>query len=159
LIDDSDIEVDMDLTASDIVVPQIGFIKPDMTLREAAMELHRYHSDSLPVVDDDKNFLGDISCYDLFSYGLPRFFSKLKTISFLKHMDPFEKYFHIEASVKIKSLLNKRESPVISPDATLMEIIFEMTTNNRQVVYVVKDGKMLGIIDRYNIIDKILIAG
>ncbi len=159
LLDESDTLVDMDITANDILIPQIGCLSPEMTLREAAIELHKFHTDSLPVVDLERNFLGDISCHDLFAFGLPRFFCKLRTISFMKHMDPFEKYFRIDGSVRIKSLLGRRPSPVISQDATLMEIIFEMTTNNRQILYVVKDGKLSGIIDRYGIIDKILIAG
>lgn len=159
LMDESDTLVDMDITASDILIPQIGSLSPEMTLREAAIELHKYHTDSLPVIDADRNFLGDISCHDLFAFGLPHFFRNLRTVSFMKHMDPFEKYFRIDGSVRVKSLLGRRESPVISQDATLMEIIFEMTTNNRQVLYVVKDGRLAGIIDRYGIIDKILIAG
>ena len=81
----------------------------------------------------------------------------LKTISFVKHMDPFEKYFHIDGTTRISDLLGKRETPVIGAAATLMEIIFEMTTNNKHILYVVEDGRLVGVVDRFNIIDKILV--
>jgi mannitol/fructose-specific phosphotransferase system IIA component (Ntr-type)/predicted transcriptional regulator len=157
IIDGSGISVGKDITAKDIMTSQYRFLTPDMSVRDAARELHSHHTDSLPVIDTDKKLLGDISCFDLFSFGLPDFFMHLKTISFVKHMDPFEKYFHLDDTTKVSDVLGKRETPVIEADATLMEIIFEMTTNNKHTLYVVENGRLAGVIDRFNIIDKILV--
>jgi len=155
---EQDIELDKELCAKDIMYPQIGKIDPEMTLYEAARELHRFHSDSLPLIDRENNFIGDISCHDLFSYKLPNFFKTLHTISFIKHMNPFEKYFQADTTKKIKDLTIERTPTIIKPDATIMEIIFEITVKNKEVLYIVEDKKLLGSIDRYSIIDKILIS-
>lgn len=157
MIDKSGISVGKDITAKDIMTSQYRFLPPEMSVRDAAVELHRHHTDSLPVIDSDKTLLGDISCFDLFSLGLPNFFMSMKTISFVKHMDPFEKYFHLDGATRIRDVLGKRETPVINADATLMEIIFEMTANNKHTLYVVENGRLVGVVDRFNIIDKILI--
>ena len=157
MIDRGGLIVGKDITAKDIMTSQYRFLSPEMSVRTAAGELHRHHTDSLPVIDSDRKLLGDISCFDLFSFGLPDFFMHLKTISFVKHMDPFEKYFHLDDATKVSDVLGKRETPVISADATLMEIIFEMTTNNKHILYVVEDGRLVGVVDRFNIIDKILV--
>ena len=161
IITTSNIEVDYEITAKDIMRPLITHISPKLTIRDAARELHLHHVDSLPVIDDQKKFHGEISCYDLFSYGLPDFFNNLHVISFVKHMNPFEKYFNVDKTLKVADLLERKSKSelVISADATLMEIIFEMTVKNKEFLYVLSDdGKLKGILDRYSIVDKILVA-
>ena len=161
VVEASDVNVDYEITAKDIMSPLAASIAPDSSIYEAARELHRNHIDSLPVMDADKTFRGEISCHDLFSYGLPDFFNSLHVISFVKHMDPFEKYFNVDKTLAVSEILAKKDAGflVISADATLMEIIFEMTVKRKETLYVLSDdGKLRGILDRYSIIDKIIIA-
>jgi len=158
---DCNVEVDYEITAIDIMRPYYAYINPETTIYNAARELHRHHLDCIPVIDDDKVFHGTISCYDIFSYGLPAFFSNLHVISFVKHMNPFEKYFDVDKTLKVTEILKKKSSTeqVMPADATLMEIIFEMTVKNKEFLYVLSDdGKLRGVLDRYSIIDKIIIA-
>lgn len=159
LIDKSGIRIDQNILAKDIMRPQVGHIRADATLKDAARALHKYHSDSLPILDEQDGFAGDISCYDLFSYGLPDFFANLHTISFVRNMDPFEKYFQKDREIKLSDLTINRESPTIAADATLMEIVFEIATRNKQMLYVLNENKkLIGVIDRFSIVDKILIG-
>ena len=161
IIESSDITVDYEITAKDIMRPFISFLHPELTIRDAARELHKHHIDSLPVIDEQKIFRGELSCHDLFAYGLPVFFNNLHVISFVKHMNPFEKYFKVDKTLKVKDILRgkSKSNLVVSADATLMEIIFEMTVKNKEVLYVLDvDGKFKGVLDRYSIIDKIIIA-
>jgi len=159
LIDKSGIKIDRNILAQDIMRPQIGHIRAGATLKDAARALHKYHCDSLPILDEEECFAGDISCYDLFSYGLPDFFGNLHTISFVRNMDPFEKYFQTDRDIKLNDLSISRESPTIQADATLMEIVFEIATRNKQLLYVVDENKkLLGVIDRFSIVDKILVS-
>jgi mannitol/fructose-specific phosphotransferase system IIA component (Ntr-type) len=157
----SDVTVDYEITAKDIMHPLVASIPPDCSIYDAARELHRNHIDSLPVMEADKTFRGEISCHDLFSYGLPDFFNSLHVISFVKHMNPFEKYFNVDKTLPVSNILAKKDENdlIISADATLMEIIFEMTVKRKETLYVLtEDGKLRGILDRYAIIDKIIIA-
>lgn len=158
---ESDVNVDYEITAKDIMRPYISCIHPEMTVRDAARELHKHHIDSLPVIGDQKDYHGEISCYDLFSYGLPDFFNNLHVISFVKHMNPFEQYFKVDKTMRVSDIIKDKSKSelVISAEATLMEIIFEMTVKNKEVLYVLsEEGKFKGILDRYSIIDKIIIA-
>ena len=159
LIDQSGIKIDRNLLAKDIMRPHVGHIRASASLKDSARALHKYHCDSLPILDEQDCFAGDISCYDLFSYGLPDFFKNLHTISFVRNMDPFEKYFQKDRDIKLSDLNITRESPTIQADATLMEIIFEIATRNKQLLYVVDENKkLLGVIDRFSIVDKILVS-
>lgn len=159
LIDKCGVTMDRNILAADIMRPQRGHVRTGATLKEAARALHKYHSDSLPILDEENRFAGDISCYDLFSYGLPDFFANLHTISFVRNMDPFEKYFQTERDIRLSDLTITRESPLIAADATLMEIVFELAVRNKPLLYVVnKEKKLLGVIDRFSIVDKILVS-
>ena len=158
LVEKSDIEMSYDITARDIMKPQNIWIGPDTLLKDAARQLHKYHIDSLPVLDNDNLLLGVISCHELFSYSMPDFFFNLHKISFIKHMDPFEKYFKVDEKISIAGLMKTDNLPIVHPSATLMEIIFDMTVHRRELIYVVEDQKLLGVLDRYTIIDKILVV-
>ena len=143
------------ILARDIMRPTRKTINIDDSVQNAARVMHLNHIDILPVVDQDGNLMGEVSCLDIFRYGIPDFFNQLQTVSFVKHIDPFEKFFKFQKELLIKDIYNHR-APSVNEDITLMEIIFEMTVKNHAVLYVVDDGKLTGIIDRFSIIDKIL---
>ena len=157
LFEASAIKVNEDILAKDIMRPAASKVPVNATLQEAALLLHFHKLDSLPVLDDQGHFIRELSCHDLFCVGLPEFFFSLHKISFVKHMNPFERYFQVDKEFRINQLKEGREAPTIAEDATLMEIIFSMTTANQEILYVLnKENKLLGIIDRFSIIDKIL---
>jgi CBS domain-containing protein len=97
----------------------------------------------------------------IFFLSAYQLFLSLHVISFVKHMNPFEKYFDVDKTLKVQSILDKKNKSeqVISANATLMEIIFEMTVKNKEFLYVLSsDKKLRGVLDRYSIIDKIILA-
>jgi CBS domain-containing protein len=158
MIDRSSIEVDYEIRASEIMRPQIGCLSEDMTLKEASRTLHRYHVDSLPVIDAKGNFVKVISCSDIFSIGLPDLFSTLSKIPDATDTSSFEKFFKVNPKLKIKDLKVAKDSSVINADASLIEIIYEMSVKGRHLLYVLEGKKLIGVIDRCNIIDKIMMG-
>jgi len=157
LIQEKDIDLNQRILAGNIMKSCSGSVSLDMTLQEAAIQFHVHASDILPIVSAENNFHGTLCCHDLFAYRLPDFFQTLHSISFLKQMDPFEKYFQADTHAKIRELPLEKNNYEISPEATLMEIIFEFTVKNKEILFVVKNHQLLGMIDRYSVIDKILL--
>ena len=144
------------ILASDLARPMADFVSPDTSVEETARKMHLDRFDTLPVIDDNGKYRGEISCRSIFKYGMPDFFKNLSTISFIRHIDPFEKYFRVKGDLKVRDIYEEGTS-TISKDATLLEVIFEMTVRNKSMLFVVEeDGTMLGIIDRFCVIDKIL---
>jgi len=141
--------------ARDIMRPVEKWARLEDSVEHAAQIMHLNRLDILPVLDEENKFYGEISCLDIFNYGIPDFFTQLQTISFMKNLDPFEKYFKYKKDLSIRDIYN-RDRNIINKDATLMEIIFEMTVKNKLKLFVVSDEKLVGIIDRFSIIDKIL---
>ena len=144
------------ILAGDLVRPLINFVNLDTSVEEASRKMHINHFDVLPVIDNEGKYCGEVSCLNIFKYGMPNFFNNLKTISFVRHIDPFEKYFRIKGDLTVKDIYEKGSS-TISKNATLLEIIFEMTVKNKSKLFVVEeDYTLLGVIDRFCVIDKIL---
>ena len=62
----------------------------------------------------------------------------------------------IGKNLKVKDLYVKDVDALVE-DKTLVEIIFEMTVKKRSHLFVVKDDRtLIGVVDRFTIIDKIL---
>lgn len=143
------------ILARDIMRPVKAVVDLDTTIENVARTMHLKHLDVLPVVDKENKFRGAISCFDIFFYGIPNFFNQLNTVSFVRHIDPFEKYFKIKRDLTVKDIL-KEDNMDLAQEATLVEIIFEITVKNKQKLFIVDNGKLVGELDRFNIIDKIL---
>ncbi|MDD5326827.1 MAG: PTS sugar transporter subunit IIA [Phycisphaerae bacterium] len=141
--------------ARDIMQPVNKLVRLDTSIEETTRIMHLNHLDVLPVVDSENRFCGEISCLKIFTYGIPDFFSQLQTVSFVKNLDPFEKYFKFRKDLKVGDLYEPGSSPV-HKDTTLVEVIFQMTTKNKPELYVLDDNKLIGTIDRFSIIDRVL---
>lgn len=158
MIDKSDIEVDYEIRAREIMRPQLGHLSEDMTLKEASKTLHRYHVDALPVLDSKGNFVKVVSCNDIFSLGLPELYSTLSKIPEATDTSSFEKFFKVNQKLKVKDLKVSKDSSVIESDASLIEIIYEMSVKGHHLLYVLDGKKLTGVIDRCNILDKIMMG-
>ncbi|MGB3242266.1 MAG: PTS sugar transporter subunit IIA [Candidatus Omnitrophota bacterium] len=152
----SQIKTTEQILARDIARPVMNFVNLETSIEGATRTMHLRRFDILPVVDNKNRFCGEISCLEIFEYGMPDFFKQLNTISFVRHIDPFEKYFRIKKNLKVKDVFTK-DTQAINKDRTLLEIIFEMTVRQKSKLFVVEDdGTLVGVIDRFCIIDKIL---
>ncbi|MDD3375133.1 MAG: PTS sugar transporter subunit IIA [Candidatus Omnitrophica bacterium] len=141
--------------AQDIMRSAKFFLKMNDSVESAVRLMHLNQVDTLPVVDENHQYKGAVSCFDIFNYGIPDFFNQLQTVSFVRHLDPFEKYFIMKNGLTVKNIL-RDSNLVISQDDTLMEIIFQLSVKNKAKLFVVKDGRLVGEIDRFSLIDKVL---
>lgn len=155
MVGDVGIELDVAITARDIMREPNRMIRPETPLRQVTYIMSHNHLGAVAVLDDEQHILGQITCARLFNYGLPDFFSQLKSVSFIKEFDPFEKYFYEEAHARAKDVM-QGDFCAVSPEATLLEIVFALTTLRHPKVYVVEEGKLIGMIDQSVVLDQIL---
>lgn len=144
------------ILARDIAQPVTESVGLETSIEEVIQTMHLKRLDILPVVDKHNRFCGEVSCLGIFEYGMPDFFKQLNTVSFIRHIDPFEKYFRIKKDLKVKDIFIKDSQP-IKNDRTLLEILFEMTVKQKSKLFMVEDdGTLAGVVDRFCVIDKIL---
>ncbi len=111
---------------------------------------------AVPVVNENRQVLGEITVGRLFRYGLPDFFAQLKSVSFIAEFDPFEKYFEDERETRAGDMMepNARTVPM---DYTIMEIVFDLAIKSYAKLYVTdEEGRWVGTIDNGLVLDNVI---
>ena len=147
--------VETTVTARDIMREPLADIHPDTPLQEVTRIMLKHHLDTIAVVEEDGTILGEITCENLFKLGMPDFFSQLKSISFIREYDPFEKYFKGEGDTLARDVMTQ-DYATVPDDATLLEVVFELAVKRHTKVHVVRDGKRIGAIDRILVLDRVI---
>jgi len=150
------LEVDQPICAREIMRTPMVKITADMPLRRAATIMMRHRLDAVAVLDENDKLVGELSCDDMFKTGLPDFFNKLKSVSFIREFDPFETYFEEESKSTAGDLMSK-DFCAMSPDATIMEIVFALGVLKYPKIWVVEDGKRIGVIDRIGLLRNVVL--
>ncbi|MDP0494556.1 MAG: PTS sugar transporter subunit IIA [Fusobacterium sp. JB021] len=157
LIDSAKLEIGKKIIADDVLSPNIDPVTPDMTLEYVAKRLIVEKIAGIPVVDENRNFLGEITEKELIEFGMPKYYSVMSDLNFLTVGEPFEEYLINEKTALIENIYREKSSLcVIDRKAPIMEICFIMINKGITRIYVVEDGKYCGVIRRYDIIKKIL---
>lgn len=143
------------ITAHDIMRPPLASFNPDTPLTEITRLMSEHRINSVVITNEENQIVGQITCDQLFNFGVPEFFKSLKSVSFIDEFDPFREYFSKEAGATAKDIMNSDYSEM-SPRATLIEIVFALTVQKFPKVYVVENGKLIGIIDQSTVLDRIV---
>lgn len=155
LFEQADLSVATPICAADVMRPPRWFVTPDAPLEEVTRVMYETNQRDLPVVDDNLHILGIITTNTLFTLGMPDFFTKLKSISFIAEFDPFEKYFEEE----VKSLAKDVMEPAvtISPNYTILEIVFDLVVRHIPHLFVVDENKRwIGTVGHSTVLDNII---
>lgn len=147
--------LDQPVLARDIMRASVARIHPDMPLREVTRVMMTHRLEAIAVTDDEGAIVGEITCDQLFKAGMPEFFTQLRTIAFIREFDPFEHYFAIDRHKTARDLMSP-DFAVVEEDATLLEVVFALAVRKYPKVYVICDGKRIGVIDRPRVLDQVL---
>ena len=130
-------------------------IYPRSPRPEVSLLLSDHNLEATSVVDQDGRVVGMVTCDQLFRSGLPEFFGQLKSVAFIKKFDPFENYFKSMKTATAGDIMTTDFS-TLPEDATMLEVIFELSVHRRPKVFVVRDGILCGIIDRIAVLNRVL---
>jgi mannitol/fructose-specific phosphotransferase system IIA component (Ntr-type) len=147
--------MDVPITAREVMRrPRVG-VTLDTPLRQVTREMLDKDVECVSVSDADGRMVGEITCDMLFKTGVPDFFSQLASVAFIRQFDPFEKYFQSEADARAGDVMSS-DFAAVGEEATLMEVVFLLSVRGYPKVYVVRDGRRVGVIDRAAVLDRIL---
>lgn len=143
------------ITARNVMRRPYFTVHQDTPLSVVTQLLQNHHLEATSVVDGDGRLVGMVTCDQIFRHGLPEFFGQLKSVAFVKNFDPFEHYFK-GAKTAVASDIMTTDYSALLEDATLLEVIFELSVHRRPKVFVVREGILVGIIDRVSVLDRVL---
>jgi len=152
---DSGLTVKKQLTVRDIMHGTVFFTTPDATLKDVANILYRHRVSGLPVVDDDKRVIGIISEKHLIKAALPDYESLIENVSFSPDIEPFDELLKKEDQIKVSEIMT-RKVKTATEDTPIVEVAAMMMFRNIRRVPVVKDGRLIGIVLRSDIVSKVI---
>ena len=138
-----------------IMTRKVISVTPETTVVEAARLMLREHVSGLPVADEAGALVGILSEGDFLrrsEIGTPRKRGRLLTF-FLGYGGAAEDYVR-EHGRKVSEVMTP--SPMtVGEEAPLSEIVSLMERNNIKRVPVVRDGKLVGIVSRSNLLQAV----
>src|SRR5689334_10031569 len=143
------------MRAHQIMTRPVITVTPDATILEAANIMLRWHVSGLPVVDNTGKLVGIVSEGDFIrrsEIGTQR--KRGRWLRFILGPGRSASDFVQEHGRKISDVMTK--SPLtITEDAALAEIVELMERNNVKRLPVVRDGKVVGIVSRANLLQAV----
>jgi PTS system nitrogen regulatory IIA component len=150
----SGILVRRELVAKDIMHRNLITVPLEATLKEVANLLFKHKIPGMPVLDKSGKVLGEVTEKELIKAAVPPEYRKnRKTKKILP--DPFETLVSKEDEIKARDLMSKK-FVTASENTPVTELAYLMLDNNVRRVEIVKNGKLVGIVLRSDIVGKII---
>lgn len=140
------------MRAHQLMTRKVISVAPETPIVDAAKLMLKNHVSGLPVVDDEGAIVGIISEGDFLrraEIGTPRKRGRLLAFLFGWGVTA-EDYVH-EHGRKVSEIMTTSPKTV-GEDATLEDIVALMQQNNIKRVPVVRDGKLVGMVSRSNLL-------
>jgi mannitol/fructose-specific phosphotransferase system IIA component (Ntr-type) len=141
--------------AGDIMRAPVVDIFPDTPLRDVVRLMLDHQLEAVAVLSREHAVLGEITADRLFQIGMPPFFTQLKSVGFIREFDPFERYFPHERMSCACDVMDSHFA-TLPEDATLLEVVFALAVRRHPKIYVVRAGRRIGVIDRMQVLDRVL---
>ncbi|MCH8859294.1 MAG: CBS domain-containing protein, partial [Proteobacteria bacterium] len=155
IIEESGVDVKKTLCANDIMNPVEISVRPSTALTDAMELLLEAPDEGLPVLGQSGELLGELAGKDIIALGLPKYMDLMDNTSVLGNVEPFEQFFQKERFLKVKDVLSK-DTMTVELDTPVVQIAHQMLTDKKRRAYVVREGKLEGIIYRKDIVTKVL---
>jgi len=126
----SEIKIKQEITVSDIMSTDIKKVTPETNLKELCDIFYKYNISYVPVVDENDNFIGEVTINELLRVGIPNYALMIGNLKFLSSFEPFEDLLKNEDKKFVKEIMRK-PSLKLPPSSSIIEVALEMTQNNR----------------------------
>ncbi len=149
--------------AKDIMTKDVLTAKEDMTVRELADFLVKNNISGVPIIDSDNNIIGIVTENDLIRQNTPLHIPTVVTILdsffYLGSQKSFEEELSRMVAVTVKELCTK-EVITVDEDTPVAEIAKIMEDKKGgHLIPVVKNGKLVGIVGKADIVKVIAKGG
>jgi len=155
IIDKTEIEVRKILTVGDVMTSDPVTVTPDKTLKDVANILFEKKIRCLPVVDENNALVGEITGNELLKFAMPNYKSFIANIANIPEIESFEELLHKEHSARVSNFM-KKTPVVVERDAPVIEAAALMLFKKAEMVSVLEDGKLVGVITKTDIVSKIV---
>lgn len=144
-----------EIRAMDIMTRDVITVKKDHTVNQVIEILMNKNISGVPVVNDEGEVIGIVTEGDLIyrskKLEIPRYFTILDSYIFLDNTKKMEEQIRKMVGYRVEDIMTK-DVIIVEEEDTLEDIATIMTKKNVNRVPVVKNGKLVGIVTRRDII-------
>jgi len=155
LLEESGVDIKKNLLASDVMSPVNHSIDLDAILAKAVDVLVDAPDEGIPVLNDKKRLVGELTSRELLILGMPKYLDLIVNPAMLDSFEPFENFFQHENNMSVREVC-RRDIVTVEPDTPVVHVTHLMMTKHKRRIYVVEDGELKGVIYRKNIITRVL---
>ena len=156
-IDGSNVEVRKKLEARDLMKSACVHASADMTLHQLLDLMFEKGVGDAVVVDSEYHILGTVTSREIIGAGFPNYMSLMDNVGFLREYESFEEFFKKESKIVVAEFMNT-EALIVEASDPLIQVVFRMIQEKERIAFVQEDKVFVGVIDRNDIIHRILRA-
>ncbi|KAB3533439.1 CBS domain-containing protein [Alkaliphilus serpentinus] len=143
------------MLAKDIMTKEVIAVKKDDTVENVIKLLMDHNISGLPVIDEDQKVVGIVTEGDLIyrskKLQIPSYFTILDSYIFLENPKTINEQLRKMVGYKVEDIMTV-DVISVDEDEEVEEIATLMTNKKVNRVPVVKDGRLVGIVSRRDII-------
>jgi CBS domain-containing protein len=148
------------LTAKDIMQPEVITVRPEASVRELADLLAEKKVSGVPVVDEEQHVVGVVTEGDIIlqdaDLHFPHYVQFLDGVIYLESVRAFEERFRKAFGARVRDIMST-DVITVGPDAPVREVATLMADREVNRVPVVEGGRLVGIITRHDVVKAIAV--
>ncbi|GMO55953.1 MAG: hypothetical protein Ta2G_15660 [Termitinemataceae bacterium] len=158
LIKSADVNIPAVLTVASIMNNHQKALKPENTVRDAMDLFYRDRLGYVPVMDNNDNFVGELTMTDLFAICIPEYALKMQNLKFLSNFSPLEDLLKNENNLRVGDVM-KKPSITLDEDSPVVEAVLKFVQHRRRYLPVMKNGThLVGVVGYMDVLKKVLRA-
>jgi len=147
------------MQVKDIMTKEVLTVHPRDTVWRAAQLMAESDHGGLPVVDEGNRVLGIITETDLLHFTLPKYIEDLGDVGFLpEDFEPFERRMEWSVEARVSEVMTKNVITV-TEETSVVQVATLMLSRRVHRFPVVREGRLVGIVSRGDIVDEIVYQG
>ncbi len=142
------------MKASEFMTKEVISLTPDKTVEDAAKLMLKKNISIVPIVDSTSHLVGVVTESDFIGKNadIPHALASIKRLlGQIFYHDGVEQIFQNAKKMALEKVMSNNPK-FASPDDSLDKIVDQMGRFNLKRIPVVKDGKLVGVITRHDII-------
>ncbi len=145
------------MRVSAVMSARVLTARPEESVREAGELMQRHGYAMLPVVDAEGKLVGIFSEADLLRAILPSYLDEMKDLSFVRgDIGMVERLMARLDEHSVGDAMRSRDLYTVEEDDSVLELVHEMLQHGYHRVPVVREGKLVGIVSRTDIVRELL---
>ncbi len=154
-IRDTEITIEVSHCARDVMVREVISVGPEMSVRAMVNRLAAHNISGMPVIDEERRVIGVVSEKDVLSFGMPWLREFFGAIDFFATGDTIVDRLIVQEEIRVRDIMNC-EVICVEESTPITDIAYILVHRNIRRVPVVKEGRLVGVVGRADILRNVI---